>query len=87
MLLFEKRQFCIILFIALICFDMRDEKLCEEFDGDSVLPAKKTKEKHFYAGFGLYRGRPTVVGGMYGKGTVETMTSNGKWKELEPHPR
>ena len=74
-------------FKALICFDYISERSCEEFDGKSVLPARRTKEKHYYAGFGLYKARPTVVGGVYREGTTETMMSNGKWKELAPHPR
>ena len=79
--------------LAIICFDRRYRRTCEEFDGLTTRPTFGTYFPHPSGGLGLYEGQPTAISGDWGyqavytsPGYVETMTKDG-WIFLKSHPR
>ena len=73
---------------ALICFghELHGRRTCEIFNGETVKLASETKTWHWFGGLGLYKNRPTAVGGDQAKGKVETLVNN-EWTSLSAHPR
>ena len=79
-------------FLALVCFDgFLMNKNCEIFNGTAVEElAFEPTVSHWNGGLGLFKGRPTAVGGLQyprpNEGSTETLTDNG-WEKLPDHPK
>ena len=76
------------IFLALVCFDSSNHKLCERFTGTNVVSTHSTTYSHYNGQLGFYNGKPTTVGSYNSDGyrKTETMTSTG-WTGLADHPR
>ena len=74
---------------ALVCFpDDYVQKKCEVFNSRISRSTFETNYRHSAGSLGLYRGKPTTVGGYGGdeRNKVETLSSSG-WRTLNDFPK
>ena len=79
---------------ALICFDVFDKNKCEVHDGEYSMSTFSSRFTHHGGKLGYFRGKPTTVGGSYGRlsfgscyerNKVESLHSFG-WSGLPDFP-